>query len=92
MQREETLQKEEDQEGKTHPKESSSNSLFTLKKQLGLIEAVGVIIGGVVGSGIFISPMGVLQYSGSIGASLVVWAASGMLAMLGALSFAELGN
>lgn len=77
----------------THQKDSSSeSSSVRLKKELGFMEGVGVIIGCVIGSGIFVSPKGVLQYSGSVGMSLVVWAASGVLSMLGALSFTELGK
>lgn len=79
-------------EEKTYLEESSSETSIRLKKELGFIEGVGVIIGCVIGSGIFVSPKGVLQYSGSIGASLTVWAASGVLSMLGALSFTELGT
>lgn len=40
----------------------------------------------VVGSGIFISPKGVLQETGSVGLSLVVWAAGGMLSLMGKLA------
>lgn len=77
----------------TDQKDSSSeSSSVRLKKELGFMEGVGVIIGCVIGSGIFVSPKGVLQYSGSVGMSLMVWAASGVLSMLGALSFTELGT
>lgn len=44
-----------------------------------------------IGSGIFMSPQGVLVYTGSPRASLVVWAVCSLLAVLGTLCYAELG-
>lgn len=73
-------------------KDEDSIGSVKLKRKLGVFEGVAVIIGCVVGSGIFVSPKGVLQYSGSVGLSLAVWVVSGLLSMLGALCFAELGT
>lgn len=63
-----------------------------LKREMGLIAAINVILGVMIGSGIFISPQAALQYSGSIGACLVVWILCGIISLLGALCFAELGT
>ncbi|KAJ8333039.1 hypothetical protein SKAU_G00419350 [Synaphobranchus kaupii] len=63
-----------------------------LKRELGLVSAVSLIAGTMIGSGIFMSPQFVLHHIGSPGASLVVWAMCGLVAMLGALSYAELGT
>ncbi|XP_005322704.2 b(0,+)-type amino acid transporter 1 [Ictidomys tridecemlineatus] len=61
-----------------------------LRREMGLWSAVSLVAGCMIGSGIFMSPQGVLVYTGSPGASLVIWALCGLLVMLGALCYAEL--
>jgi L-type amino acid transporter 5 len=63
-----------------------------MKKQLGLLEGVAIILGIIFGSGIFISPKGIIQQVSSVGFSLVIWVMCGLLSMIGALCYAELGT
>jgi basic amino acid/polyamine antiporter, APA family len=62
-----------------------------LRRQLGLREATAVVVGGIIGSGIFMTPGMVARQVGTPGRALLVWVVAGALAFCGALSYAELG-
>ena len=62
-----------------------------LVRGLGPLEATTIIVGGVIGSGIFQAPSAVASNVGSPGMSLVVWLVCGLLALCGGLCIAELG-
>jgi basic amino acid/polyamine antiporter, APA family len=64
----------------------------TLERTLGLKELILIVIGTVIGSGIFIVPAIVVrQTGGSLTLSLLVWFIAGVLSLLGALTYGELG-
>ena len=63
-----------------------------LRKHITLPVTVGIIIGNVIGSGIFISPVNVVDSVGSVGAALVIWLTVGLYCLVQALCYAELGT
>jgi len=62
-----------------------------LKASLGLVQGCTIIVGSIIGSGIFIAPGGVLKQTGSVNMSLTIWILSGLYSMVGAYCYAELG-
>ncbi|GAA47979.1 Y+L amino acid transporter 2 [Clonorchis sinensis] len=63
-----------------------------LNKSIGLLSSVTIIVGSVIGSGIFVSPQGILAMTNSFGASIIVWIACGLFSLMGAYCYAELGT
>ncbi|RCH84316.1 b(0,+)-type amino acid transporter 1 [Rhizopus stolonifer] len=59
---------------------------------MGLLSSCNMIVGLIIGSGIFASPGPVTLKVVGVGPSLLVWAIGGMLSMIGALCYAELGT
>jgi amino acid permease len=64
----------------------------TFTRNLGTLEAFGIVISIVIGSGVFTSPGAIDTNVPSPGAALVVWLVGGVLAWTGAATMAELGT
>ncbi|KAI9593985.1 amino acid/polyamine transporter I [Syncephalis fuscata] len=62
------------------------------ERHMGLFSGVTLIVGQIIGSGIFASPGPVLVETGSLGMSLVTWLVAGVVSMAGAYCYAELGT
>ena len=61
------------------------------KRALGLFDAIMIVIGGIIGAGIFINPYIVAQRLDSSGLVIGAWLAGAAIALIGALAYAELG-
>jgi basic amino acid/polyamine antiporter, APA family len=64
----------------------------TFKRALGRFDATMVVIGGIIGSGIFINPYIVAARLDSTPLVLIAWTTGGAIALVGALAYAELGS
>ncbi|XP_077274603.1 b(0,+)-type amino acid transporter 1 isoform X2 [Temnothorax americanus] len=72
--------------------DAEANDPVHLKRRVGLVSGVALIVGTMIGSGIFVSPSGLLLRTGSVGLSFLVWTSCGLLSLCGALAYAELGT
>lgn len=61
-----------------------------LKRDLGTAPAISIVVGTVIGSGIFLVPTTMIQRVGSVPMVFAVWVVGGLLSLAGALSYAEL--
>jgi len=69
-----------------------SKPLSKPRRQLGFFDATMIVMGGIVGSGIFINPSVVARHLHTSALILGVWLMGGALAMLGAFIWAELAT
>jgi amino acid transporter len=69
-----------------------NNNEIKLQKGINLLAGCAIITGNIVGSGIFITSTGVLKDTQSPGIALVVWVMSGLVSLVGAYCYTELGT
>ena len=63
----------------------------TLARKLGLADVTLIVMGGIIGSGIFVNPAVVAARAGSAQGALGAWLLGGAIALVGAFIYAELG-
>lgn len=68
----------------------ASNGKQTLIRGLGLVAAISIIIGNVIGTGVFLKTRAMTCNVGDPMWVIVVWVAAGLLSLAGALTYAEL--
>src|SRR5207248_6246012 len=64
--------------------------MTSLARRLGAFDATMIVMGGIIGSGIFINPYVVARQVHTAALIVGVWASGGVIALLGAFVFAEL--
>jgi len=69
----------------------STTETKSLVRVLGLWDIISLVVGGVIGSGIFLVPKDMAAAVGAPLLILAVWVAGGILSLFGALAFGELG-
>lgn len=65
---------------------------MSFRRELNAFDTAMVVVGGIIGAGIFINPYIVAQRLDTPGLVMAAWLAGGMIALAGALTFAELGT
>lgn len=65
---------------------------MSFRRELGRFDTAMVVVGGIIGAGIFINPYIVAQRLDSPALVMAAWIAGGVVALAGALTFAELGT
>jgi basic amino acid/polyamine antiporter, APA family len=70
---------------------NSSAPLRQLPRAIGPLGSTAIVVGTIIGSGIFLVPHDVAEQVGSVRSLMLVWVVGGVLSLAGALSLAELG-
>jgi basic amino acid/polyamine antiporter, APA family len=77
---------------KSSLRESSTSSISQVKPALTSVDAISLIVGIVIGAGIFETPALVASSTGNGLGMLLAWVAGGLISLLGALCYAELAT
>ena len=81
-----TEREPEQKEKAVEDRETSSS----LRRDVNIVDAIAMVVGGIIGSGIFITPASILEDTGSFGVSMMCWFAGMVIAICGGLCYIEL--
>lgn len=73
------------------PAATASPAVAELPRKLSLLDTALLLVGAVIGSGIFVVPSLIARRIAEPGLVIATWVFSGLLVLCGALTFAELG-
>ena len=68
------------------------NNQNEFKRELGLLDATMLVIGSMIGSGIFIVSSDIVRQVGSAGWLIAIWVISGLITVIAAVSYGELSG
>lgn len=74
------------------PTDTAADESAGLRRVLGPWSTTSIVVGAIVGVGIFFTPSSVARIAGDGDLALWTWVLGGLVAVLGALTFAELGS
>lgn len=69
---------------------ASTETAGGLQRSLGLVACIAIVVGNVIGTGVFLKARAITCNVGSPSLALVVWVAAGLLSLAGILTYAEL--
>ena len=74
------------------PPDPPAGAGATYARRIGLFSATMLVVGGIIGSGIFLNPSIVARRTGSAALTIATWSLGAVIALLGAFIYAELGR
>ena len=70
----------------------NSDNRDLLKKNITVTRGIALVVGGIIGTGIFITPNFIARSVGAPAPSIIMWGVGGLIAAAGGMSFCELGT
>ncbi|KAJ2034450.1 hypothetical protein IW146_003940 [Coemansia sp. RSA 922] len=71
---------------------TADEGITVLERKLGLWSGMAIVVGSIIGSGIFSSPALILESVGSVGMSMMVWVIGAIVSLCGCAAYMELGT